>query len=176
MERELITDLELIRELAERRSEENFDFRSFVKQALNWSDKRLDALVRETFETVAAGIDCQQCGNCCRVLQAAVTEGDARRLARRLDLTAEEFEERYVAIGEFKEKTIAATPCPFLEGCRCSVYEARPHDCRDYPHLHKRGFRSRMFGVLQNASLCPIAFNVLERVKAELRFRPRRRR
>ena len=47
----------------------------------------------------------------------------------------------------------------------------RVADCRSYPHLHKKEMTTRMLTVLDNASLCPIVFGVLERLKAELRER-----
>ena len=62
----------------------------------------------------------------------------------------------------------ARTPCPLLDGTRCSCYRDRPEDCRSYPHLHKKDMTRRLLGVLENAGVCPIAFTVLERLKAEL--------
>jgi hypothetical protein len=41
-------------------------------------------------------------------------------------------------------------------------------DCRSYPHLHKKDFAHRVIKVIDNCSICPIAFNVFERLKAEL--------
>jgi len=59
-------------------------------------------------------------------------------------------------------------PCPFLKDDRCSNYDYRPKDCRSYPHLHKKDFRSRLWGVVENYSMCPIVFNVYERLQMEL--------
>jgi hypothetical protein len=61
-----------------------------------------------------------------------------------------------------------ALPCPFLENNRCTNYAYRPHDCRSYPHLHKDDFLPRLMGVIGNYSICPIVFNVYERLKEEL--------
>jgi hypothetical protein len=69
---------------------------------------------------------------------------------------------------EAGELLFARTPCPLLDGTRCSVYRDRPKDCRAYPHLHKKQMTTRLLGVLENARVCPIVFNVLERLKAEL--------
>jgi len=66
-------------------------------------------------------------------------------------------------------------PCPFLEGSRCTVYSDRPQSCAGYPFIGN-GFRSRLLMHLSNAELCPITFNVLERLKARTGWHGRRRR
>jgi Fe-S-cluster containining protein len=50
------------------------------------------------------------------------------------------------------------------DGC-CNVYAARPDDCRSYPHLHKDDFLSRSVGTIENYRICPIIYNVYERLK-----------
>jgi hypothetical protein len=63
---------------------------------------------------------------------------------------------------------IDCTECAACCMKRCSCYGDRPADCRSYPHLQKKNMTTRMSAVLDNASLCPIVFGVLERLKAEL--------
>ena len=50
------------------------------------------------------------------------------------------------------------------------VYAHRPKDCHSYPHLHKKEFVFRLWGVVENCSICPIVFNVYEQLKDELRY------
>lgn len=166
----LITNLETIARITERDERRNMRFRSFIKGDLEWSDKRLDALVRKLFESVAAEIDCTQCANCCRVLGISVVQEDIERLAGRVGMDTPAFEEKYIIVEESGEKMIAESPCPFVDGNLCSVYEDRPCDCRDYPHIWKEDFRSRMMSVLNNAEVCPIVFNVLEQLKERFRW------
>ena len=80
------------------------------------------------------------------------------------------FRERYLREDEenpshyiFKE-----LPCPFLRNNKCSNYGYRPKDCKSYPHLHKKDFIFRLWGVVENYEICPIVFNVYEQLKIEL--------
>lgn len=41
-------------------------------------------------------------------------------------------------------------------------------NCISYPHLHKKDFTSRLIGVIENCSVCPIVFNVYERLKERI--------
>ena len=91
-------------------------------------------------------------------------------LATHLSISENEFEEQYLIKDEDGDITFRATPCPFLSGNSCSVYEGRPDDCRSYPHLHKKDIVFRLMGVVFNCSVCPIVFNVYEQLKIELWF------
>ncbi len=166
----LITDLEEIKKLAERRSAANWRFRTYVKGRLSWSDKELDAKVRETSQQVATRIDCTRCAECCKVLRPTVDQDDAQRLARRLGISDRKFEEQYLLRDEFGERIINQSPCPFLKDNRCSVYEDRPKACRDYPYLESEGFRFRMMNAIDNCARCPIVFNTLEDLKRSTGF------
>ncbi len=116
---------------------------------------------------VSAQIDCTQCANCCTIMGTGVTPEEIERLAPVLGLTPQEFEKRHTET-EFGERSISTCPCPFLKDKRCSVYEQRPATCREYPHLFKEDISSRMMQVVYNADCCPIDFNTLERLKAEI--------
>jgi Fe-S-cluster containining protein len=87
-----------------------------------------------------------------------------------LKISISEFEERYLGPADDNPSkyVLNELPCPFLKDNLCSNYECRPQDCRSYPHLHKGGFVSRLWGVVENYGVCPIVFNVYERLKTEL--------
>jgi Fe-S-cluster containining protein len=65
-----------------------------------------------------------------------VSRDDIRRLARHLNMTVTAFEQRHIVeVTRKGEKRIKEgyKTCQFLdEQHRCTVYEARPHDCRGY--------------------------------------------
>jgi hypothetical protein len=81
------------------------------------------------------------------------------------------FKRDYLVTDEEGDMHFKDLPCPFLIDKKCSVYDSRPDDCRSYPHLHKNEFLSRLFGVIDNYSICPIVFNVYEELKYKLHFR-----
>lgn len=173
---DLITDLKEIARLSELNSDRNSEFCAFLNASSLWSDDgRLDALVHEIVAEVGPAIDCTACGNCCREMCVSVETDDIERLAKRLGITPGQFEERHVAIDEEDgDKIMPETPCPFQGGNLCTVYEDRPAVCREFPHLDKDGFRSRLSGVLGSADVCPIVFNVLEALKRRTCWRPSR--
>ena len=171
----LVTDPSEVERLAEKRADENWGFRAYIK-GLGWPGERLDSVVHEICAAVTAEIDCGACANCCKVLGCELADSEIRRLARRSGMGTSEFEERYVTVDEFRQKGIHTKPCPFLAGNRCSVYEDRPADCKGYPHLDQPDFRFRTIGTIENAPVCPIVFNTLERLKERLPWHARRRR
>jgi len=168
---ELVTDLGTVKRLAEERAERYADFRAFVKGRLDWGDAELDRVVHGIARPLYEAVDCTSCASCCRTMLVSVQPGDAPRLARYLRLTEADLEARYLAVSRQGEKVIAGSPCPFLRGLRCSAYKVRPRGCREFPHLLKDGFRSRLPSVLANAAECPIVFNTLERLMLAVGFR-----
>ena len=163
-------DLKIIKEAAMKKEDENWEFRSFLK-GYDIEVEELDAIVHRLFESVSGEIDCTACGNCCRVVSPILQYKDIERLSRGLGIHPDNFKERFLKKDEeeYSEGLIFnKKPCPFLEGNMCSHYELRPEDCRSFPHLHKADFVFRLIGVVQNYEVCPIVFNVYERLKARL--------
>ncbi len=165
------TDLELdlptIANLAEEREDENYSFRAFLK---GQDTEEIDRIVHRLNQNISDQIDCTKCGNCCAKLSPTIKSDDISRIAVRLEMNAEEVEEKYVEKDQW-DQHFKHLPCSFLKDKKCTIYEDRPDDCRSFPHLHKPNFTSRLFGVLQNYSICPIVFNVVERLKAEVGYR-----
>lgn len=81
---------------------------------------------------------CQGSGKCCvnhgRHGRVYVTRADRRRLAAELEIPTREFTRRYCRKehGEFLLDD-PGPQCRFLDGRRCSVYAARPTQCRTWP-------------------------------------------
>jgi Fe-S-cluster containining protein len=166
-------DLEDFDRRAAAAADENWEFRTFLK-GCDLSPRRVDLAVRRHYDEVARQVDCTACGRCCTRLTPLLLVADVRRLARAVGLSEADFRGRYAreakdpGEGGAPDLVLRGPPCPFLAERKCTVYEHRPADCRCYPHLHKKDFVFRLFGVVGNAAICPIVHLVMERLKAEL--------
>lgn len=163
------TDLEKIKLIGEKKDEENWKFRSYLK-GLDIDSKDLDKIVHELNEKISSQIDCTKCANCCKHRNPIMDKEDIKQFITGLEIAEEEFLEKYCeADTEEPDKYyFNQFPCSFLENDKCVNYNYRPEDCRSFPHLHKKDFVHRLYGVLENYSVCPIVFNVYEQLKKVL--------
>lgn len=159
--------LPVIKQLAAEKLEENMRFRNWL-QALNGAE--LDKIVFVLQEQVTSQIDCLACGNCCKTFMISLSDNEAAKLAaftkKDIDSFMSEFTDRGSGSRIFNK-----IPCHFLcADNTCSVYEARPNDCRSFPHLDVPGFQQRLMSVIDNYGVCPIVFNVFEQLKMKYGF------
>lgn len=161
------TDPKIVAQLADEREKENWRFRTFLKSS-DLDTEELDAIVHKHYKDVARQIDCCACGNCCREILPTLDDADVNRLAAGLGTKPDEVVTQYLTWDEDGDLTFNRCPCPFLSENRCRVYEHRPDTCQSYPHLQKEEFVFRLAQAVSNCSVCPIAFNVYERLKDEL--------
>ena len=164
----MITDIDKIKQLGELNEDVNFRFRSFLKGK---DEDRLNETVKDLFRLYASKIDCTKCGNCCSQLKPIIENSDIKKLSSITNKSKQDFERDYLAKDEDGDMHFKDLPCPFLVHKKCSIYDSRPEDCRSYPHLHKDSFLSRLFGVIDSYSICPIVFNVYEDLKYKFHFR-----
>lgn len=123
--------------------------------------------------------ECQGSGKCCtshgEFGYVYLTYEDRKRLAKHLGLRVGEFNRQYCerpeGVWQLKE-TKQNGDCSFLEGKRCSVYEARPTQCRTWPFwpevLNAKAWSKEV------ASFCPgvgrgrtYSFEEIESIKKE---------
>ena len=166
----MLTDLVQIRRLEQQNRNENSRFRAYLKRHRH-SDRRL----RRFAEEIEAAIDCTKCANCCRVTEVELTARDVEHLARFIGVAHAEFLSDYTQ-SDADGKTIlkrAEAGCVFLEGNLCTVYEARPQNCVNFPHLVRGSgsIASRMWRLLDRVGYCPIVYNWMEKVKDDIGFR-----
>lgn len=166
----MLTDLVQIRRMGEKNREENGRLRAWLKRH-NFVERRLKRIAEE----VAEATDCLACANCCRVATTRVTDRDVERLSKFLGMKPAAFVKEYTVKTEDEGRILRRTEhgCVLLNGNECTVYEARPDTCRDFPHLtHGAGsFLSRMWKMPDRATYCPIVYNSLEAFKDETGFR-----
>jgi Fe-S-cluster containining protein len=167
----MLTDLIQISRLGEKKREENELFRRFLKTH-NYNERRF----RKTAQEIEEQIDCRQCANCCKVATTSLQERDIEKLAKFLGISKDQFRKEYTTTDpEDGERILRRTEsgCVFLVGNDCSVYEARPATCIDFPHLVRgRGpISTRMWAAIDRATYCPITYNALEAFKEQTKFR-----
>ncbi|MCL2660677.1 MAG: YkgJ family cysteine cluster protein [Acidobacteriaceae bacterium] len=158
-------------EAARRREVENMRFRTFLK---NYADEdTLDAQFLALHNELFAEYDCCQCANCCREGDTPLREGEALAIATFLGLSEREFSERHLT--ESDEGCMLAAPCRFLqEDGGCAIEDCMPGACREFPYTNKPERIGSLLGVVSSAEVCPIVFEMLQRLKGMYGFRTRR--
>ncbi|MEA3415064.1 MAG: YkgJ family cysteine cluster protein [Thermodesulfobacteriota bacterium] len=124
------TDIERVRELAEAKEDQNWRFRTFLK-GVDLSVKELDSIAHRQYKDIARQIDCGTCANCCKEVSPKLSEEDVTRLASCLGISPSELTATHLRTNEDEDAyCFRQKPCPFLRNNRCTVYDARPDDCR----------------------------------------------
>ena len=83
--------------------------------------------------------ECTQCGACCtnrgEYAYVYVEPDEVRVLAKLLGRSEGDFRSEYTFVDEYGWTQLAfrSDHCVFLRGNRCSVYAARPTQCRTFP-------------------------------------------
>jgi uncharacterized protein len=161
-------NLTAIATLAEEREDENYEFRSFLKMR---EEDKVDAVVHQLNDEITPMIDCTKCGNCCKSLMISITPPERSFFASHFNLPQLEANEKYLTQSAGGDTIMNTMPCIFLADDKCTVYEQRFTDCREFPHLHKPGFTSHLFGMIMYYGKCPIVFNVMEALKIRMGFK-----
>jgi Fe-S-cluster containining protein len=142
--------------------EENMIFRTFLK---GLEPDELDGLVHEMHRELFDKTDCRACSNCCKVIVPALDSDDVERISRLLSISEQDFRKKYLVYNDdgwvFNSK-----PCPFLTERGCSIYDYRPEICREYPFTDKDELICRLFNLMVNCEVCPVVFEIVERLKA----------
>lgn len=130
--------------------------------------KNLDAEVHALHDEVFDELDCLDCGNCCKTTSPGMHERDISRLAKHLKTKPSQLIEEYMEMDEDGEYVFRSAPCPFLGlDNYCSVYEARPLACREYPHTNRKRFYQVLDLSIKNTEICPAVVKIFEGLKVK---------
>ncbi len=130
--------------------------------------KQLDDITHRLHDKVANQFDCLSCGNCCKSISPIITDKDIERIARKQRMKEVDFIARYLHVDEDQCFVFNDTPCPFLMPDNfCMIYDYRPKACSEYPHTDRRRFYQLLDLTMLNRELCPIVYEVVERLKKE---------
>jgi uncharacterized protein len=61
---------------------------------------------------------------------------------------------------------LKSSPCAFLGADNyCSIYEARPRACREYPHTNRKKMHQILDLTMRNTQVCPAVLQIVERLE-----------
>ncbi len=155
-----------IGKLKQKASGEKRENKELFKKLRKMRPSDLDERIHALHHKYTEEIDCLECGNCCKSLSPAVKDTDISRLSKYLKIKPSDLTEQYFIIDEDGDYVFKTQPCPFLgEDNFCSVYDARPRACREYPHTDRVKIHQIMDITFQNISVCPIVYEIVREMK-----------
>ena len=163
-----------VKAYAQRLEEQNYKFRSYLK---NHADDELDAQFLALHNELFAGYDCCKCNNCCKAFSITFADGEVKRISAFLGLAESDFAAEYLTdTNEDEEKPykFRVKPCPFLcDDGRCRIQDCKPDVCCGFPYTNQPKRLSSMLSIIDHAEVCPVVFEIIERLKVQYRFRNR---
>ena len=100
---------------------------------------------------------------------------DIDRDAQYLGITAEQFVDTYLEKEEFGMNYQARNKsCDFLrEDGNCKLGDCKPDSCKKYPYTDQPERLLSLLSILNTIEICPVAFEIFERLKQEYGFKIR---
>ncbi|MBS1949911.1 MAG: hypothetical protein OJF59_002452 [Cytophagales bacterium] len=150
------------------KSTENKKFLQQLKR-VNW--KTVDDFFHRAHEEVFAETDCLACANCCKTTSPIFYPVDIDRASQFLKMKPGDFVSKYLTIDSDDDYVLKKSPCVFLGADNyCSIYEARPKACREYPHTNRKKMVQIMDLTYKNTLVCPAVLEMVERMKLNKEF------
>lgn len=163
---------EILKNLPEKAKDKHKENKKFLAKLRKKPPKHLDKLMQEIHQEEFTRTDCLTCANCCKTTGPLFTRKDIERISKHLRLKPAKFIECYLRVDEDKDHVLQQVPCTFLgEDNYCSIYEVRPKACREYPHTDRKDFHKISNITIQNTSICPAAYNIVEEMKRRIKIK-----
>ena len=156
------------------KEDENYNFRTYLK--IQADPDELDQQFQELHQELFSEYDCSQCGNCCKKYHGNIPEEDIDQDASYIGMEADEFIDRYLEYNpaECTSET-KKCPCDFWDSKtgECLLGDCKPESCKKYPYTDQPDRIGSLLSIIDNASICPVVYEILERLKEEYHFRKR---
>ena len=128
--------------------------------------KTVDEAFHSLHEAVFEETDCLQCANCCKTTSPIFTDNDIERIAKHLRMRPADLIGKHLHLDDENDYVLNIAPCVFLDTDNyCTIYEARPRACREYPHTNRKNMTGILKLTLANTKVCPAVFEIVERLK-----------
>jgi len=162
-----------VKEAYNKIEDENYAFRVYLKNHADIDE--LDKQILKLHNELFVNYDCSKCRNCCAEYSASFEEQELGPVAEYLKMTEKEFRDKYIK-EDFGEYQLKKRPCCFLkENGECEIEACKPISCREYPFTNRPERIFSLLSIIESSSICPVVFEMIERLKKEYRFKRRRR-
>ena len=129
---------------ASKKKNENYKFRRFLKNHAD--EKELDELFLKLHNELFNDYDCSKC--------------------------TDNFIETYLQKDEYGIEYITKNkPCDFFVNNQCLLGECKPESCANFPYTNQPERLWSLLGFMENVSICPVAYEICERLKQEYNFK-----
>lgn len=161
--------LEQLPKLAEEAKKENKKYFTNLKKR---TPKNLDFVMQELHDAEFAKTDCLDCGNCCKTSSPIFIDKDIARISKHLKMKAADFTSTYLERDSDDFMVLKTAPCSFLDlsDNSCTIYDVRPKACAEYPHTNRRKFIQITDLTIENTTICPATYNIVEALKKRLPY------
>ena len=156
---------------ASRLERENLRFRTFLKNRAD--ENALDRDFASLHDELFSEEFCIQCGNCCREYSTVLKDNDIGAIAKYLRITPSAFLSEYTE--DSPDGPEIKAPCRFLSSDgRCEIQVCKPEDCKAFPYTDRPERIWSLYNTISLASVCPLVFEILQRLKKRYGFRSQR--
>jgi Fe-S-cluster containining protein len=161
--------LEQLPKLAEEAKKENKKYFTNLKKR---TPKNLDYVMQELHDAEFAKTDCLDCGNCCKTSSPIFIDKDIARISKHLKMKVADFTSTYLERDSDDFMVLKTAPCSFLDlsDNSCTIYDVRPKACAEYPHTNRRKFIQITDLTIENTTICPATYNIVEALKKRLPY------
>ena len=97
-----------VKEISEKKLEENYRFRSYLKSHAD--EKELDRQFKELHNKYFKETDCCKCRNCCKALGISMSEEELNKICKKYNLDINKLKKDVLTE---KYGKYVASPCPF---------------------------------------------------------------
>ncbi len=136
--------------------------KQFLQKLQTKRGRGVEKLLPDLHDEAFSHIDCLKCAGCCKTISPRFKMPDIKRIAKYMGMKESAFIDQYLRMDEDGDYVVKFSPCPFLDTDNyCSIYDARPGDCQNYPYTDSLDFIKRHNITYLNSTICPSVFYVL---------------
>ena len=142
--------------------------RNFLTRTENNPPKYLDVIAEQLDKEVWKETDCLSCANCCKNMSPTYKYADLKRISSHFNMTIQAFKDKWLYFDKGENDWMnVRKPCQFLDKQTnmCGIYQIRPLDCAEFPHLNRKRMKDYMHLHRANLEHCPATYRWVEKLK-----------